>query len=118
MTRLSSIKYIIWGADTPDLTNDEICELLEIYGYTDTIKFIAQAQLNKILKEPNSINDGANTISWQDRVKGLENIINLCNKQFYRDPEAIEEPKHQKTYTLDTTPKEFTDYWGRSWKDE
>ena len=113
MTRIESIKYIIWGADTPDFNDSEISNLISSFGYNGCIHYLATSQLIQISNTPTSINDGANSFSFNNRISGLEKIIKMADRKEFLDPESSESGGGGKYFTLDTHPNKCKDYWGR-----
>ena len=113
MTRIESIKYIIWGQENPDFSDTEISNLIQSFGYNGAIHYLATAQLIQISNSPTSINDGANSFSFNNRISGLEKIIKMADRKEFLDPESEGESGSRKYFTLDTKPDKLKDYWGR-----
>lgn len=111
MTRIESIKYLIWGKETPDYSDTEINNLITSFGYNGAIRYIASSLLIQYSNAPTSVNDGANSFSFNNRVTGLEKVIKMADKNEFLDPESTGvKPNY---FTIDTTPDKPKDYWGR-----
>jgi len=115
MTRIESVKYIIWGSNqTPDISDTEISNLIQSFGYNGSIRYIATSQLLKLSQNPTSINDGANSFGFDSPINALKEIIKMAEKCQFLDPEAVDLGDEVKRYfTLDMNPKKCKDYWGR-----
>lgn len=115
LTRIECIKYLIFNNEEPNLTDTAIQNLIDKLGFNGSIRFIATAQYNKISQELSSIDDGANKITFQNKLNGLEKLIKTATEYGFDDPEGQEGvnqlPKNT-TLSLDT---ESTDtYWSSS----
>lgn len=111
LTRIESIKYLLFSDSEPDLTDTAIQSLITSFGYNGAIRFIATAQYVKTSQEFSSIDDGANKFTFQNKLSGLEKLIKLAESYSLPDPESTEDGQlpRSTSLSLDTVKKD--DYW-------
>ena len=111
MTSIESIKYIVYGTyNDCDLSDTDINDLYNKMGYNEVIRYLALAKKTQLSSMPTSVNDGANSFSFNDRLKALDDIISLAEKYSFRDPEATEQTG--TCFSADLKPDRHKDYWG------
>lgn len=89
MTNIEYVKLIVYGnksAETP-INDSDLTDILSNQGVNVCIEILARTQLSIIVQKPTSINDGAVSMSWNDRKSVLEGIIKQAQDGLFVGPE-------------------------------
>lgn len=111
MTRIESIKYLLFSEEEPDITDTAIQSLIDSFGYNGAIRYLAASLYVRVSQQASAIDDGANKFTFANRLNGLDKIIKLAESYSLPDPESSENAQLPRatSLSLDTVKKD--DYW-------
>ena len=89
MTNIEFVKIIVYGnlISPSPLTDSALDAIIQSQGVNSCIEILARAQLVLISNQPTSVNDGAVSMSWQNRKSALEDVIKKAEQGLFIGPE-------------------------------
>ena len=91
MTKIEFIKFLFFGdVSSEDMDSELISNLINSFGFNGAIRYIAVSEKMRISGEATSVNDGANSFSFSNKLSGLDDIIKKAEQHSFTDPESEE----------------------------